>query len=384
MIKIKEAQYWLKKLNIDGWLLYDFKRLNPLALHFLQIDQNTHLTRRLFFWIPKEGEPLKLVSAVENPLKTLPGRTDIFNSFDEMKSKLKGLVEGKKIAMEYSPFAAVPEVSKVDAGTIELIRSFKAEVVSSGDLYQAVTCLLTPDQFESHLKAANNLDRIVADTWDYLFSRLGRVTERDVCEFILDAFKEDNMVTEGEPEVAVNANTSLPHYRSGDVLIREGDYILIDLWGKIDKPNAIMADITRVGYAGKKPPSEIQKVFDIVKKARDKAIGYVEKRYGKEPIEGRAVDRAAREVIEESGYGPFFCHRLGHNIHESTHGPGAHNDSLETDERRHHLPGSLFSIEPGIYLPNKFGVRLELDLFLDPSGHVRITGGRQEEIVSLR
>ncbi|MFN4174811.1 MAG: M24 family metallopeptidase, partial [Parachlamydiaceae bacterium] len=332
----------LKKLNIDGWLLYDFKRLNPLALHFLQIDQNTHLTRRFFFWIPKEGEPLKLVSAVENPLKTLPGRTDIFNSFDEMKSKLKGLVEGKKIAMEYSPFAAVPEVSKVDAGTIELIRSFKAEVVSSGDLYQAVTCLLTPDQFESHLKAANNLDRIVADTWDYLFSRLGRVTERDVCEFILDAFKEDNMVTEGEPEVAVNANTSLPHYRSGDVLIREGDYILIDLWGKIDKPNAIMADITRVGYAGKKPPSEIQKVFDIVKKARDKAIGYVEKRYGKEPIEGRAVDRAAREVIEESGYGPFFCHRLGHNIHESTHGPGAHNDSLETDERRHHLPGYLF------------------------------------------
>ncbi len=384
MIKISEAQKWLKKLNIDGWLLYDFKRLNPLAIHFLQIDPSAHLTRRFFYWIPKEGEPLKLVSAVENPLKTHPGRTDIFNSYEELKSKLKALVQGKKIAMEYSPNAAVPEVSKVDAGTIELIRSFGAEVVSSGDLYQAVTCLLSPDQFESHLKAANNLDRIVADTWEFIFSQLGKVTERQACNFILDLLKEDNMLTEGEPEVAINANSSLPHYKSEHVVIREGDFILIDLWGKIDKPHSIIADITRVGFAGREPSAEIQKVFDVVKKARDKAIAYVEKRYGKEPIEGRAVDRAAREVIEESGYGPFFCHRLGHNIHETTHGPGAHNDSLETDERRQLLPGSLCSIEPGIYLPNKFGVRLELDLYLDPNGHVRITGGRQEEIVCIR
>ena len=211
MIKIKEAQTWLKKLNIDGWLLYDFKRLNPLALHFLQIDHDAHLTRRFFYWIPKEGEPLKLVSAVENPLKKHTGRTDIFNSYDELKTKLKALVQGKKIAMEYSPNAAVPEVSKVDAGTIELIRSFGTEVVSSGDIYQAVTCLLTPDQFESHLKAANNLDRIVTDAWEYIFSNLGKVTERQVCNFIIEALKEDNMLTEGEPAVAINANSSLPH-----------------------------------------------------------------------------------------------------------------------------------------------------------------------------
>lgn len=384
MIKIQEAQNWLKKLNIDGWLLYDFKRLNPLALHFLQIGPEAHLTRRFFYWIPKEGEPLKLVSAIENPLKTHPGRTDIFNSYEELKSKLQKLVQGKKIAMEYSPNAAVPEVSKVDAGTIELIRSFGAEVVSSGDLYQAVTCLLTPEQFESHLKAANNLDRIVTDAWEYIFTHLGKVTERQVCQFILDALKDDNMVTEGEPAVCVNANSALPHYSSHNVVIKPGDFILIDLWGKINKPHSIIADITRVGFAGRQPPAEIQKVFDIVKKARDKAIAYIEKRYGKEPIEGRAVDKAAREIIDEEGYGIFFVHRLGHNIHETTHGPGAHNDSLETDERRQLLPGSLCSIEPGIYLPNKFGVRLELDLYLDPKGNVRITGGRQDEIMCMR
>lgn len=377
---INDVQKGLSQFQLDGWLLYDFKRLNPLALQFLKIPENFHLTRRFFYWIPVNGEPIKLVSSVENPLENNPGKTVIFSSFQDLKEKLKGLVAGKKIAMEYSPMGAVPEVSRVDAGTIELIKSFGAEVVSSGDIYQAVTCVLNESQIQSHLKAADFLDKIVAKTWNYIFSNLGKITELDAVQFIKREFSSAGLITDSDPMVSVNEHTAIPHYVSDQTIIKSGDWIMIDLWAKFDK--GIYADITRVGVASPHPSEEQLKIFEIVKEARDNAVAFVREKHLKAPIYGFEVDQIARSVIDRAGYGPYFIHRLGHNIHESTHGPGANNDNLETEERRQLLAGTLCSIEPGIYQKGKFGVRLEFDLYLDPKGLPRITGGEQTEIVT--
>lgn len=382
--KIELGQKLLSESNLDGWLIYDFKRLNTLGLQFLEIGPEVHLTRRIFYWLPKKGEPIKLVSAIEDPLKKCPGKTVVFHSFKELKEILGKLVKGKTFAMEYSPFGAVPEVSKVDAGTIELIRELGGRVVSSGDLFQGLNCVLTQEGYESHIGAAKLLDEIVEATWKEIGSKLGKITEREAVEYIKDRFHKAGLVTEGEPVVAVNQNSSFPHYTSQEVIIKEGDFILIDLWAKFKKPGSIFADITRVGVAAKKPTEEQNKIFNLTKQARDAATQFVKDSYGKKRIEGWEVDQTARAVIEKGGMGEYFVHRLGHNIHEKTHGPGAHNDNLETEERRALLPGTVCSIEPGIYIPNKFGVRLEYDLYLNPNGKVEVTGGIQTEIVCLK
>ncbi len=382
--KVEKGQKLLAESNLDGWLIYDFKHLNPLGLQFLEIPPDTHLTRRLFYWLPKKGEPVKLVSAIEDPLKKIPGKTMVFHSFKELKERLREIVKGKTIAMEYSPFGAVPEVSKVDAGTIELIRELGGNVVSSGDLFQGLNCVLSEEGYVSHLKAASLLDQIVADTWKEIGAHLGVITERKAVEYIKARFEKAGLVTEGEPVVAVNENSSFPHYTSQDRVIQEGDFILIDLWAKFKQPGSIFADITRVGVAAKQPTDEQIKIFNLTKAARDAATKFIQDSYGKKRIEGWEVDETARSVIEKGGFGKYFVHRLGHNIHERTHGPGAHNDNLETEERRALLPGTLCSIEPGIYLPNRFGVRLEYDLYLNPNGQVEVTGGIQTEIVCLK
>lgn len=379
---MNNIQKALQEQQLDGWLLYDFRKSNPHAISLLKIPAETLLTRRFFYWIPKSGEPVKVVSAVENPLKHLPGIEKKYSSWKELHEILKSFLKGK-IAMEYSPLGKIPEISCVDGGTIDLVRSFGCEVCSSGDLLQAATSVLTEEGLQSHLAAADALDQIAAETWSWIADHYKHgITEWDVQQEMLKAMKKRGMVTDHPPICAVNAHSADPHFspeKGGDPL-KEGDFILIDLWCKKAVPGSIYGDITRVAVLGE-PTAEQKKVFEIVKAAQDAVLEHLRSH---KSVRGCDLDAISRNVIEQAGYGAYFVHRLGHNIHEKDHGPGAHLDSLETQDERKILPGTCFSVEPGIYLPGKFGVRLEFDIYLQPDGKALLTGGKQDVLVHLK
>lgn len=387
LMKIQRVQTLLKEQKIDGWLLYDFRKSNALAVKFLEIPPEQLLSRRFYYWIPKEGAPVKIVSSVENPLIHLPGNTVVFRSWEELESLLKfTLASSQVIAMEYSPFGAVPEVSRVDGGTIELVRKYVPKIVSSGDLLQEFTSVWDEKKWQSHLFAASVLDEIANGAWERIRDQVDSgITEYDVQQWMLQAMSEKGCMTDHPPICAVNAHSADPHYSpmpQSCSKIQRGDFILIDLWCKSKEKGAVYADITRMG-AFKTTPKQLE-VFQIVKRAQNGALAFVKERYlNKQPLYGYEVDRICRNVIAEAGYQEYFVHRTGHNIDELDHGPGAHLDDLETHDLRLLLPGTCFSIEPGIYLKGEFGVRLEYDVFLHPSGEVIVTGGVQEEIFNI-
>jgi len=391
--KIADVQQSIKKFGFDGWLLYDFRKTNDLACGFLEIPSHKMLSRRFFYWIPQKGDPIKIVNRIEKSiLDHLPGKIHVYSSWNELQETLASVLKGSsKVAMEYSPDNAIPYVSKVDAGTIDLVRKQGVEVVSSADLMQSYTSVWTPSQLNMHLEAAQVVDTAVAKAWEFIASHIKAnkpITESDVQNFILNQFKENECVTDHPPICAVNAHAADPHY-SGDsitaVPIHAGDFVLIDLWCKKNKPLAVYADITRVGVVASQPTEKQQKIFNIVKEARNAAMTLLNERVSKgEQIKGWEVDRVCRNVIINAGYGEFFTHRTGHNIGENDHGNGAHIDDFETKDLRVLLPATCFSIEPGIYLPGEFGVRLEHDVYIEADGRsLRITGGLQEELVCL-
>lgn len=389
MSKIEEAQKYLQERRLDGWLLYDFHGSNELARHFIGIPKTQMTTRRFFYWIPAKGEPIKLVHAIEEgALDLVPGEMRIYSSWQSLEKELAAILEeANKIAMEYSPKNAIPYVSLVDGGTIDLIRSFGVEVVSSADFLPHFTAVLTDAQMESQVRAAKALDGIVNGAWKWIEANLSKgITEYDVQQKILADFKKMELIADHAPIVGVNGHSADPHYepkQEGSSPIRKGDFILIDLWAKEKEGSAIYGDITRVAVAGQ-PTAKQQEVFSIVRKAQKSAIELVKSRFAhKKRIEGWEVDEAARGVIREAGYGKYFTHRTGHNIEVNLHGSGAHMDNLEMHDVRPILPNTCFSIEPGIYLPGEFGVRLELDLLIHKDGRVEISGGEQDAIVCL-
>lgn len=390
-IKLHQIQSLLNRYHIDGWLLYDFRRSNVLALRLLSIPDDELLTRRFFYWIPATGLPVKIISSVENPLTHLPGSEAIFHSWQELMSILKTVLKGqKKVAMEYAPMGTTPEVSRVDGGTIDMVKSFGVEVVSSGDLLQELMCVWDEEKWKSHQVAAKVLEDVASDTWGWLGGEISQErspTEYDVSQRMLKEIQRRGCTTDHPPICAVNAHSSNPHYmpkKEGSSKIKKGDWILIDLWCKENKPGSVYADITRVGVASDEPSEKQQKIFLIVQQAQQAAFDFVEKKYQEnKPIFGHEVDRLCRTVIEEAGYGDYFLHRTGHNIDTTDHGPGAHLDDLETHEIRRLLPGTCFSIEPGIYLPKEFGVRLEYDVYLTPEGKAVISGGIQDSIEKI-
>ncbi|MCB1135530.1 MAG: M24 family metallopeptidase, partial [Chlamydiia bacterium] len=376
--KLESIQDALRKQSLDGWLLYDFRRSNPLACKLLGLDEGILLSRRFFYWIPVQGEPLKLVHRVEaHHLDHLPGKKHAYSSWRELETQLALALQGKgRVAMEYSPRNAIPTVSRVDAGTLEVIRSFGVEVCSSADLLQRES-IWTAEQLETHYYAARVLDSAVAGAWEFIGARLAAaeaVSEYEVQQFIISRFQEAGCVWAGDPIVAVNAHAADPHYTPSEnrfAQIQKGDWVLIDLWCKRKEPRAVYADITRVGVADSKPTERQQEIFGIVKAARDAGARLVQERFeADEPVMGWEVDQAVRDVIDEAGYGEYFVHRTGHSIDTNDHGDGANIDNLETQDRRCILPGTCFSIEPGIYLPGEFGVRLEYDVFVHPDGRV--------------
>jgi len=384
--KIARAQSFLSEMGIDGWLIYDFHGTNDLGCSFLEIPKEMLVTRRFFYWIPSKGEPVKIVHAIEpHVLKSVPGKEVIYNSWKSLHEGLERILKGVKVcAMEYSPENAIPYVSKVDGGTVDLIRKFGAEVVTSSSFLAHFTSVLRESAIESHFEAAKFLDFAVNETFDWI--REG-VSEYEVQLHILDLMQEKGFYTESPPICAVNENAADPHYepkKESSKIIKKGDFILIDLWCKKIGEKTVYADITRVACFSEKAPSEVIKVFGIVKDAAQAALKLVQKRFESgEIVRGYEVDDAARNVIQEAGYGKFFLHKTGHNIEYSLHGSGAHMDNLEMHDEREILRGTCFSIEPGIYLPDKFGVRLEFDVLVDLAGKVHQTGGFDQELRCL-
>lgn len=390
---VKKVQEILTKMNIDAWLLYDFRFSNELALNMLGITRKAHLTRRFYYLIPKKGTPTKIANAIETfHFDNLPGKLLPYASYESLLKKIKeSLRDIKKVAMEYSPLNAIPYVSRVDAGTIEQIKSLGVEIVSSADLISMYNALWTKEQFNENKPVANALNEIVYMSFDFIKKKIiasKSTTEYDVQQFIMNEFKKRKLFTDDPPIVGVNENSANPHYTPSvkvNKKIKKNDFVLIDLWAKQNKEDAVWADITWVGFVGTSVPAKYTKIFHIVADARDTAFELVYSRIRQQKeVRGYEVDAACRKVIDDAGYGKYFIHRTGHSITTDLHGSGAHIDNFETKDERLLLPSTSFSIEPGIYLPGEFGVRSEIDVFISKDGKVMFTGKeKQKEIVAI-
>ncbi|MGE5807427.1 MAG: M24 family metallopeptidase [Ignavibacteria bacterium] len=390
---LNRIQDILKKNDIDAWLLYDFRGSNEFAINILDIPPNAHLTRRFYYLIPKEGNPVKIVMAIEaGHLDHLPGEKLTYSSHDLLTKHLADtLKKMKTIAMEYSPNNAIPYVSKVDAGTFEQIKSYGVNVVSSADLISMFDAVWSDSQFKENKIVAYALNDIVDDAFGFIrekISNLNVTTEYEVQQFIMHEFAKKDFITDSPPIVGVNENSANPHYapdKGKHKAIYNGDFVLIDLWAKLNKANSVWADITWVGFVADAVPEKYSRIFNIVAKARDNAFNLVAKRMReRKELRGYEVDNAAREVIRNEGMEKYFIHRTGHSITTELHGSGAHMDNYETKDERLILPSTSFSIEPGIYLPGEFGVRSEIDVYIHPDGDVIATGSKkQTEIVPI-
>jgi Xaa-Pro aminopeptidase len=390
--RIPEIQSAVAETGADGWFFACFQRNDPIGLDLLGLSDETKLvTRRCYYVIPKEGEPRKLVHGLEPAmLDHLPGSKAVYTTWAKHREELARLVSGyRKLAAQYSPNNELPSVSRLDAGTAELLRAAGIELISAADLAQRFAATWTAEQLESHRRANTHLHRIVLEAFARVSAALrkgDRIDEYTVQRFILDAFEQAGLWAESDPIVGVNAHSADPHYQPGpnqSSPIQKGDFLLIDLWAKEKAAGSIYGDITWVGVCAASPTDRQQEIYDIVAGARDAASELVRSRYPRQPVRGFEVDDAAREVIQKAGYGDYFIHRTGHSIGTSDHGQGANMDNLETHDTRLLLPMTGFSIEPGIYLPGDFGVRLEINVALAPEA-AEITGGEpQRELLRL-
>jgi Xaa-Pro aminopeptidase len=390
---IREIQEVLHAERMDGWLLYNFRDSNIFATRLLALPKHIMFTRRYFYYIPAKGEPRKLVHRIEEwNLDALPGDKSIYLSWRSLEDGLKELLSGaKKVAMEYSPRCAIPYISTVDGGIIELVRAAGVEIASSANLIQHFEARWDDEQLKDNIESAKHLREIVDETFDFIRMNIRddrTITEYNVQQYMLSEFKKRGLVTFSDPNCSVNANSANPHYEPTKEIhstLHKGDYVLLDLWAKKDKPRSVYADITWMGFLGETVPDEFERIFQIVKGGRDAALNFVRSsiKAGK-IIHGYEVDDAARNYIAQHGYGEFFVHRTGHSIGEEVHGNGANMDNLETRDERTIISRTSFSIEPGIYLRDKFGVRSEIDVYISKDKEVIVTGlPMQEKVVAI-
>lgn len=392
--KILRVQAALSEHHIDGWLLYNFRQSNIFASKLLELPPHLTQMRRYFYFIPAQGEPQKLVHGIEQyNLDHLPGQKKVYVSWQSLQDGLRDMLKGKKsVAMEYSPNNSIPYVSKVDAGTVELIRSLGTDVVSSADVVQYFEARWTDEQRDDQFETSKVLRKTVDVAFGFIGDKLRtgqRVTEYDVQQRMVKFFEENKLVIDDAPNCSVNGNAANPHYEpTKDIFteIKKGDCVLIDLWAKKGKPGAVYSDITWVAFAGETIPPKYQAVFEIVRGARDGAIQYLKNEFAAgRKVRGCDVDDVTRNFISQKGYGDYFIHRTGHNIGEEVHGNGANIDNLETHDQREIIPETCFSIEPGIYLPGEFGVRLEIDVYISKDKKIVIPGEPiQQEIVRIK
>jgi Xaa-Pro dipeptidase len=388
-MNLQSIQSALRERGFDAWLFYDHHHRDPIAYKILGLPESLFVTRRWFYLIPREGDPVRLVHRIEaGHLDTLPGSKREYSSWQELWDQLKAMLgSAKTVAMQYSPNNLVPYIGLVDAGTVELVRSFGKEIVSSGDLVARFEASWSEEQIQSHFAARDAIDAIVPATFQEIGRRArnGGVTEYEIQQWIAEAFRRESLVTEDLPIVGVNANSGNPHYEpkaEGSSRIHAGDFVLLDMWAKKTTPRAVYYDITWTGVIGT-PSEKQQKVFEIVRDARDAGVKKVQEACdAKRKIAGWEVDQATRDHIAGAGYGQYFIHRTGHSIGENVHGNGANIDNLETKDDREIIPNTCFSIEPGIYLPGEFGVRSEVNVLVR-NGAAEVTGKIQRELVLI-
>jgi Xaa-Pro aminopeptidase len=390
-MQVDAIQQALRDLSIDAWVFFDHHERDPLAYRILGFQPPRMVTRRWYYLIPAQGEPQALVHRIEpNMLDALPGAKTQYSSWQMQRECLAKLLKGcRRVAMQYSPECAVFTVSLVDAGTVELVRSFGVEIVSSADLIQLFEAVWSAAQLESHIEAGRRVDEVRRRAFGEISARLEHgeaVTEYSIQRFIRDAFEAAGLFTDHGPIVAVNANAADCHYEptaQRHQAIRKGDQVLIDLWAKLKEPaEAVYYDITWTGYAGESVPSEIENVFRIVTEARDAAVARVQQAKSRnEEIAGYQVDDAARSVICAAGFGEAFVHRTGHSIGRDVHGAGANMDNLETHDTRRLVPNTCFSVEPGIYL-ERFGIRSEVNVYVGET-EAFVTGEIQRRLVRI-
>ncbi len=390
--RIQEIQAALVEAELDGWFFSVFQGNDPISLELLGLAGKGLVTRRCYYLVPRQGEPRRLVHDLEPAmLDHLPGTRSRYLTWQENRQALEQLTRDcKRLAAQYSPNNGLPNVSRLDAGTAELLRSFGCELVSAADLAQRFAAVWSPAQLEGHRRANTHLHRIVKEafawTGDHL--RAGRpVDEHGVMKFILETFDQAGLHTFADPTVGVNGHAADPHYEptaESAWPISKGDFLLIDLWAKEKAADdSVYADICWCGVAASAPADRHEEIWRIVRDARDAGIAFVQSRWPRTPIRGFEVDDAAREVIRKSGYGEYFIHRTGHSIGQQDHGQGANMDNLETHDTRRLLAMTGFSIEPGIYLPGDFGVRSEVNIALT-ADRAEVTGGEpQRELVRM-
>jgi Xaa-Pro aminopeptidase len=391
-LDIAAIQRELAAQELDGWLLYDFRGTNPIARAVIGFDERQIGTRRWFYLIPRRGEPVAILHVIEpHALDGAPGRSVLYRSWRELEAELKRhLAPLKRVAMEYSPGAAIPYVSRVDAGTLEMVRAAGPEVVSSADLVQVFESCWTPEQKRLHDRAARDTLRAKDAAFELVRERLRtgqRVTESEIQALIQERFRSSGLFTHHPCIVAVNDHASDPHFETrsgpGDREVRKGDVLLIDLWAKVaDDPRAVYYDATWMAYCGPDVPARVREVWEAVSGARDAAIAFVQDavRAGK-TIHGFEVDDVSRGFVEARGFGEHFLHRTGHSIGYEVHGNGVNIDNLETRDQRRIIPGVCFSIEPGVYL-SEFGVRSEIDMYVGEKT-AEVTGDIQRELLRL-
>ncbi len=387
---LNAIQSALRERGFDAWLFYDHHHRDPIAYRVLGLPENLFATRRWYYVIPAQGEPGKLVHRIEaGHLDALPGRKLAYSSWQEQWDGLKQLLAPyKTVAMEYSPNNQIPYIGLVDAGTIELVRSFGKQIASSGDLVARFEATFSAEQIRSHFAARDKVDAITAEAFKEIGRRArnGGTHEFEMQQWINEAFRREGLTHDNDPPiVAVNANSGNPHYgptAEHSAKIQEGDFVLLDVWARLDQPGTVYYDITWTGFVGPSPSAHMREIFNIVRQGRDVGVKTVQDaiRSGR-TLAGWEVDQATRDFITRAGYGDRFIHRTGHSIATTVHGNGANMDNLETRDERQVLPNSCFSIEPGIYLP-EFGVRSEVNVLVR-EGSAEVTGRIQQEIVII-
>lgn len=388
---ISAIQSTLREEQIDGWLFYCFRESDPIARRILKLDDKKISSRRWFYLVPREGTPVKLVHRIEmGALDSLPGSKLVYVGWRELEQRLAQMLKSlRNVAMQYSPKNAIPYISRVDAGVIELVRGCGVDVVSSADLVQRFEATWTDKQLADHIQTADLLRKIVFDTFEEIRRQIEakqRLTEYDMQQFICDNYARHGLTTHSPPIVAVNEHSGDPHYqptREAHSEIREGDLVLLDIWAKKDAPDSVYADITWTGYVGSNVPNKHAEIFNIVRGARDAALEFVtEAVRQRRELFGWQVDDVARNYITERGYGDYFIHRTGHSIGLDVHANGANIDNLETRDERRLIPRTAFSIEPGIYL-TEFGIRSEIDAYIGEGETIVAGQPIQSEVIPI-
>jgi Xaa-Pro aminopeptidase len=383
---LPDFQRALSDAGVDGWLLYDFRGLNPIASALLGLEGMT--TRRAFAWLPARGTPVAFTHAIEQgPWARWPAQwtREVYSSWKSLEGLLGRFVRGKRVAMEYSPGDAVPYLDRIPAGVLEMVRAAGAEVVSSGELVSRFYAVWSDADIASHERAAERIATIAREALELAGRRAHAgqpMAEHDLMRWILDEFAKYGLSTDHGPNVSAGENAANPHYEpspSHPRRIEEGEILLIDLWAR--EPGGVYADQTWMASVGE-PSAEARRIWSAVREARDRAIALVRTRAANGGLRGADVDDAARDVIVERGYGDYFTHRTGHSIDSrDLHGSGPHLDNLETREERFLIPGIGFSIEPGVYVPGKIGMRTEVNVYLRANEAVVTPHRYQEELI---